>query len=93
VDTFKWPLGHYPFLLNPAVGDDITDNDVQTPLTAAASNGHLDVTEIFRGIVVLCILREGDWTALLAAADSGHVEFSSEFLKQLACVAMQLKNI
>jgi ankyrin repeat protein len=38
------------------------------------------------------IARKRDWTALLAAADSGTVVVFGEFLKQRACVVISIKK-
>jgi hypothetical protein len=38
------------------------------------------------------IARKRDLTALLAAADSGNVDVSSEFLKHSACVVIVIKK-
>jgi ankyrin repeat protein len=63
----------------------------QTPLHLAAQNGRDNLVKYFSENG--CNINQGDWTALLAAADSGQVEVSREFLKQLGCVATAIKNI
>jgi hypothetical protein len=41
---------------------------------------------------IVHIARKYDLTALLAAADSGHVEVFSEFLEHRTCVAIAIKK-
>jgi len=62
-------------LLNHGVSVDNTDNGSQTPLRAAASNVHLEVTRqsLSNGGIVH-ITRKRDLSALLAAANIDQVE-------------------
>jgi ankyrin repeat protein len=57
----------------------ISGIDGKEPLRAAGCNGHLEVTrQLLCNGCSVHIARKGDWTALLAAADSGNVEVLCE---------------
>ena len=79
--------------LNHGVSDDITGNDVQTPLRAETSNVHLKLNrQLLSNGGIVHIARKCDLRALLAAADSDQVEVFREFLKHRACVATTIKK-
>jgi len=79
--------------LNYGVSDDITGNDVQTPLRTAASNVHLEEPrELLRNGCIVHIARKRDLTAQPAAADSDRVEDFRESLKQRACVTIAIEK-
>ena len=80
-------------LLNHGISVDITDNDGRTPLRIAASNGQLVSRELLSNCGIVHIAKEHDWTAILAAAENGHVEAFSELLKHIACVLFAIKNV
>ena len=80
-------------LLNHGVRGDITDNDGQPPLRIAASNGQLVSRQLLSNCSIVYIAKEHDWTAILAAAENGHMEAFSELLKHIACVLFAINNV
>jgi hypothetical protein len=87
--------GHVNFilLLNHGLSVGITGNDVTIPLRAVACNGQLEVNgQLQSNGCSVHIARTRDFTALLAAADSGSVEVLCELLKQRACVVIAIKK-
>ena len=80
-------------LLNHDVSVDITSNDGRIPLRAVACNSHLEVNrQLLSNSGSGHMARKRDLTALLAAADSGHVEVFRELLKHGNCVVISIKK-
>jgi ankyrin repeat protein len=79
-------------LQNLGVVVDIISNNGRIPLRTAANKAPLEVTRqsLSNGGIVH-IARKLDWTALLAAADSDHVEVFPQFLKSSTCVVFAIK--
>ena len=78
-------------LLNHDVSVDITGNDGSIPVRAAAGNVHLKVNrQLVSNGSSVHIARKCDLTAVLAAADSGHVEVLRELLKHRNCVVISI---
>jgi ankyrin repeat protein len=76
-------------LLNHGFSVDITVIDGRIPLREAACNSKLEVNRhLLSDGCSVHIVRKRDVTALLAAADSGHVEVFLQLLKHRAGVVI-----
>ena len=65
--------------------------DVRIPPRVAACNFHLRVNRrLLSNDCSVLFARQRDLTALLAAADNGHVEVFRGFLKHCACVVIAI---
>ena len=80
-------------VLNDGVSVNITGNDGQTLLRAAACYVHLEVPrDLLSNGCSVHIARKRDLTALMAADVSGHVEVFHELLKHCPCVVIAIQK-